>query len=233
MRTILLLLVLESIVPLHAQCDSLGVLVSASDSNYVQLYHPGFFMFGAAANVGGFDNVCFWTITDVDGNIIHEAETAGDWENQSFLLFNHDIPVTDTLFVDLVLTSPLEDHDCCISDTLVWVETEVLGDVIFGDWNTEPGGWNFGMACNVSSVNAPPAMETIQLSPQPASASLRIEGLQGGESIQVLDATGRECLGMPLNDRGALDIQHLPSGVYILTVTTENGQGRSQRFLKE
>ena len=233
MRTFLLLLVLGSIVPLHAQCDSLGVLVSASDSNYVQLYHPGFFMFGATANVGGFDNVCFWTITDVDGNIIHEAETAGDWENQSFLLFNHDIPVMDTLFVDLVLTSPLEDHDCCISDTLVWVETEVLGDVIFGDWNTEPGGWNFGMACNVSSVNAPPAMETIQLSPQPASASLHIEGLQGGESIQVLDATGRECLGMPMNDRGALDIQHLPSGVYILTVTTENGQGRSQRFLKE
>ena len=233
MRTFLLLLLLGSAVPLHAQCDSLGVLVSASDSNYVQLYHPGFFMFGATANVGGFDNVCFWTITDVDGNIIHEAETAGDWENQSFMLFTHDIPVTDTLLVDLVLTSPLEDHDCCISDTLVWVETEVLGDVIFGDWNTEPGGWNLGTACTLSSVNMPPAVEAIQLVPQPASASLRIEGLQGGESIRVLDATGRECLGVPLNDRGTLDIQHLPSGVYILTVTTENGQGRSQRFLKE
>ena len=36
-----------------------------------------------------------------------------------------------------------------------------------------------------------------------------------------------------MNDRGTLDIQHLPSGVYILTVTFENGQGRSQRFLKE
>ena len=233
MRTFLLLLLLGSAVPLHAQCDSLGVLVSASDSNYVQLYHPGFFMFGATANVGGFDNVCFWTITGVDGNIIHEAETAGDWENQSFMLFNHDIPVTDTLFVDLVLTSPLEDHDCCISDTLVWVETEVLGEVAFGDWNTEPGGWNFGMACNVSSVNAPPAMDAIQLSPQPASASLRIEGLQGGEFIQVFDATSRECPGVTMNDRGTLDIQHLPSGVYILTVIFENGQGRSQRFLKE
>lgn len=233
MRTFLLLLLLGSAVPLHAQCDSLGVLVSASDSTYVQLYHPGFFMFGATANVGGFDNVCFWTITDVDGNIIHEAETAGDWENQSFMLFNHDIPVTDTLFVDLVLTSPLEDHDCCISDTLVWVETEVLGEVAFGDWNTEPGGWNFGMACNVSSVNAPPAMDTIHLSPQPATTSLRIEGLLGGESIQVFDATGRECPGVTMDDRGTLDIQHLPSGVYILTVTSENGQGRSQRFLKE
>lgn len=233
MRTFLLLLLLGSAVPLHAQCDSLGVLVSASDSNYVQLYHPGFFMFGATANVGGFDNVCFWTITDVDGNILHVAETAGDWENQSFMLFNHNIPVTDTLFVDLVLTSPLEDHNCCISDTLVWVETEVLGDVIFGDWNTEPGGWNFGMACNVSSVNAPPAMGTIQLSPQPATTSLRIEGLQGGESIQVFDATGRECPGVTMDGRGALDIQHLTSGAYILTVTFENGQGRSQRFLKE
>lgn len=233
MRTFLLLLFLGSIVPLRAQCDSLQVLVSSSDSSFVQLYHPGFFMFGATANVGGFDNVCFWTITDVDGNIIHEAETAGDFENQSFMLFNHDIPVTDTLLVDLMLTSPLEDHDCCISDTLVWVETEVLGDVIFGDWNTEPGGWNLGTACTLSSVNMPPAVEAIQLVPQPASASLRIEGLQGGESIRVLDATGRECLGVPLNDRGTLDIQHLPSGVYILTVTTENGQGRSQRFLKE
>ena len=233
MRTFLLLLLLGSAVPLHAQCDSLGVLVSASDSNYVQLYHPGFFMFGATANVGGFDNVCFWTITDVDGNILHEAETAGDFENQSFMLFNHDIPVTDALFVDLVLTSPLEDHDCCISDTLVWVETEVLGDVIFGDWNTEPGGWNLGTACNVSSVNAPPAMGTIQLSPQPATTLLRIEGLQGGESIQVFDATGRECPRVTMDDSGTLDVQHLPSGVYILTVTFDNGRGGSQRFLKE
>ena len=233
MRTFLLLLLLGSVPPLNAQCDSLQVLVSASDSNYVQLYHPGFFMFGATANVGGFDNVCLWTISDVDGNVLHEAETAGDWENQSFMLFTHDIPVTDTLLVDLLLTSPLEDHDCCISDTLVWVETEVLGEVAFGDWNTEPGGWNFGMACNMSSVKTLPAMGPFHLSPQPASASLRIEGLQGGESIQVFDATGRECLGVTMDDRGTLDIQHLTSGVYILTVTFENGQGRSQRFLKE
>ena len=233
MRTFLLVLLLGSIVPLHAQCDSLQVLVSASDSTSVQLYHPGFFMFGATANVGGFDNVCFWTISDVEGNVLHEVETAGDWENQSFMLFNHDIQVTDILVVDLVLTSPHEDHDCCISDTLVWVETEVLGEVIFGDWSTEPGGWNPGMACNVSAVNTPPAMAAIQLSPQPASASLRIDGLQGGESIKVMDATGRECTGVSLDDRGTLDVQHLPSGVYILTVASENGRGGSQRFLKE
>ena len=233
MRTFLLSLRLGSVIPLNAQCDSLQVLVSASDSNDVQLYHPGFFMFGATENVGGFDNVCLWTISDVHGNVLHEAETAGDWENQSFMLFTHNIPVTDTLFVDLVLTSPLEDHDCCISDTLVWVETEVLGEVAFGDWNTEPGGWNFGMACNVSSVNMPPATGSFQLSPQPASASLRIEGLQGGEFIQLFDATGRKCTGLSMDDRGTLDVQHLTSGVYILTVTFENGQGRSQRFLKE
>ena len=61
--TFLLVLVLAA----KAQCEFVGVSVSASDTGLVQLYHPGFFFFGATPNVGGYDNVWYWTIYDMEG----------------------------------------------------------------------------------------------------------------------------------------------------------------------
>lgn len=54
-RTFFLLFLLTSLgVTVRAQCDFVGVSVSASDTALISLYHPGFFFFGATANVEGY-----------------------------------------------------------------------------------------------------------------------------------------------------------------------------------
>ena len=217
-----------------AQCEFVGVSVSASDTGLVQLYHPGFFFFGATPNVGGYDNVCFWTIYDMEGSVLHEAETSGDWESQSFMLFEHAVPVTESMRVEIVLTSPLEDFDCCVSDTLIWEETQSpLGNSAWGDWNTETDGYTVGVECATSAIEIEHEAETIQLYPQPAGAFVRINGLNGQESVRLFDALGREWPISPaLNPGGRLDVQHLPSGLYFLAVLGKEGAAVTKRLIK-
>ena len=219
----------------HAQCTDVGVSVSASDSGLIQLYHPGFFLFGATPNVGGFDNVCYWTIYDMDDNIVHEAETSGEWSEQSFLLFEHDLAVTDSMRVELVLTSPLEEADCCVSDTLLWEETQSpLGKSVWGDWSTETDGYTSGVECSTNSVHSEPETASLQLIPQPASEAFHIEGLHGGETITILSATGLEVFAFYVESpRQTFDIGEWPEGVYLVKVMSKaSNQVQIRRLLK-
>ena len=218
----------------QAQCEFVGVSVSASDTAQVNLYHPGFFFFGATPNVGGYDNVCYWTIYDMEGNVLHEAETSGDWETQSFMLFEHDVPVTDSMRVEIVLTSPLEDFDCCVSDTLIWDETQSpSGNSVWGDWSTETDGYTEGVECATSTIEVESKVETIQLYPQPAEEFVRIDGLNEPESFRLFDALGHEWPISPaLGSGGSLDVRHLPSGLYFLTIFQRGGPAATKRFIK-
>lgn len=219
---------------IHAQCEFVGVSVSASDSGSVNLYHPGFFYFGTTSSSGGYETVCHWTIYDMEGTILHEAETSGDWENQSFMFFEHSVPVTDSMRVEIVLTSPLEDFNCCVSDTLIWEETQSpLGNSAWGDWSTETDGYTVGVECATSAIEVEFEVETIQLYPQPAGAFVRINGLNGQESVRLFDALGREWPISPaLNPGGRLDVQHLPSGLYFLSMLSKEGAAVTKRLIK-
>ena len=111
-------------------CEDLGLVVSASDSNVVSVYHPGSYLIHPAEW-----NVMVWTVTDDQGNVIVQDTLVGE----SGLSFQHDVLVTDSMFVSVQLTNDSADFngdgvDCLIDDILVWEEVEVLGEVAFGNW---------------------------------------------------------------------------------------------------
>lgn len=112
-----------------AQCSDVSLLVSSSDTTYVQLYHPALFLIPS-----GDANICYWTVTTFSGELVHSDTTSGDFEAQSFSYFDHSVPVTDSMKVTLIIENPVEDITCAINDTLFWEETEVIPGVFFGNW---------------------------------------------------------------------------------------------------
>lgn len=223
----LLFLLTASVVTVRAQCDFVGVSVSASDTSQVNLYHPGFFFFGATPNVGGFDNVCFWTIYDMEGNVLHEAETSGDWETQSFMLFEHSVPVTDSMRVEIVLTSPLEDFDCCVSDTLIWEETQSpLGNSAWGDWSTETDGYTVGLECGgTTAVVGPNSTPAFSAYPNPSSGELIIQwsGSEVAEEAILHDVQGRRARRFLNVANGQILHLNVAPGFYTLVLKTAEG----------
>lgn len=201
-----------------SMCDAVSISVSSSDSTYVQLYHAGFFLFGATENVGGFSNVCYWTATTMDGETLHEAETAGEWETQSFMYFEHNLAVTDSIIVDLVITSPLEEFDCCMTDTLIWEEA-VSGT--YGNWSVED--FNAGVHCD-SSTGIETHIENASLSiyPQPAQHYFQLTNLPMNAMLIVFDLSGKQVLSMNAgNPSATYDISSLQKGIYFVQVFDE------------
>lgn len=124
-----LLLALVFSLSLCSQCSDVGIQISSSSETSVALYHAGFFLIPS-----GFDNVCDWEVVDFSGNTIHEATTTGEWADQSFSLFDHMVPITDSMQVSLTITNETSGILCEVSDTLFWELTEVLPDVFIGNW---------------------------------------------------------------------------------------------------
>lgn len=221
-------------IALQAQCDAVNIDVSSSDSAYVQLYHAGFFLFGADENTGGFDNVCSWTVTTIAGDVIHEAETTGAWADQSFMLFDHELTVADSMLVELRLSSPLEEQDCCMVDTLVWAETEVMPGVVFGNW--EVLGQHVGQPCQANSISNFPTSASLQIWPQPASQFFSIDVPPTIRTLLIFDLTGKLLAthGTQSGQR-SFDISNLPPGTFLVAlVGTDPGvPARTLRLVKE
>ena len=228
MRTFFLLFLLTSLgVTVRAQCDFVGVSVSASDTALISLYHPGFFFFGATDNLGGYDNVCYWTIYDMDGAILHEAETSGDWGDQSFFLFEPGVPVTDSMRVEIVLTSPLEDYDCCVSDTLLWSETESpIGDNVWGDWSVETDGYTVGVECGGATAvveSEPTAAFSAYPNPSSGDVTIRWSGSEVAQEAILRDVQGREAKRFQNVANGHVLHLNVAPGFYTLVLKTAKG----------
>jgi hypothetical protein len=59
--------------------------------------------------------------------------------DENFISFSHDVPITDTLFVSVLLTNDSAIHNgfpvaCLIEDYLVWVEEEIIPGTFVGGW---------------------------------------------------------------------------------------------------
>ena len=73
-----------------------------------------------------------------------------------------------------------------------------------------------------------PTDETITVYPNPASTTLHIDAVENGQSITIFDMTGRKALqGSFTND---LSLTGLPSGVYLLRITTSDGNIISKKI---
>jgi hypothetical protein len=89
----------------HAQenpismCEGVSITVNVGDTTLISLYHAGYFLFRATSNTGGHQNVCQWTVTSMDGTLIHEDVTTGIWEEQSFTLFETTVGIEDSMIV--------------------------------------------------------------------------------------------------------------------------------------
>ena len=212
------------LLPAHAQvtttvdCDLMGLVVNVgSDSNSVNLYHSGGYLTFPPQY-----NVMTWEFTDAEGNVIHEATT----EDENFIHVVHNLPVTDTLFVSVLLTNDSAFHNgapvaCLIEDYLVWEETEVIPDVFLG-------GWALGGSVG-EDVSEPLGIALIDsqldLYPQPAKDHVVLEGLPQRGRLVVIDMSGKPCLSLPHTQATAiLDVSDLPVGMFVLHVLDAQGQ---------
>lgn len=203
-------------------CEEISLSVSSQDTGYVQLYHPGFFIFGATENLGGFETLCEWSVSATDGAGIHTAVTTGEWADQSFTFFEHDVPLSDSMHVELILTNPNAPSPCCITDTLVWRENEIIPNVFIGSWTFI--GNHLGADCVVSQTTQL-EFDQILLYPQPASDVLRLTNAAGIESAMVFDTSGQLIAKFDVHQvESVWNINHLDDGYYILLLLDASGR---------
>lgn len=174
--TFALLLMLGTAGQLQAQitsvgCDSMSLVVNVgSQETALNLYHPGGYLTWPPS-----ENVMDWLFTDEEGNVVHE-ETLVD---NNFVSFGHNVPITDTLFVSVLLTNDSSIYydgnpvACLIEDYLTWEETKIAGSFF--------GNWTLGGAVG-SYAGEPSSIGTVALGFGPTTRQL----------VSIVDITGRE-----------------------------------------
>ena len=213
------------LLPAHAQvtttvdCDLMGLVVNVgSDSNSVNLYHPG----GYLTFPPQF-NVMTWEFTDSEGNVIHEATT----EDENFIHVVHNLPVTDTLFVSVLLTNDSAFHNgapvaCLIEDYLVWeVDTWPNSGEEYGTWTLGGSvGEDVSEPLGIAMIDS-----QLEVYPQPAKDHVVLEGLPQRGRLVVMDMSGKPCLSLQHTHATAiLDVSDLPVGMFVLHVLDARGQ---------
>jgi hypothetical protein len=132
-----LLMLIGTVGQLQAQvtsvgCDSMALVVNVgSQETALNLYHPGGYLTWPPS-----ENVMEWLFTDEEGNVVHE-ETLID---ENFVSFGHNVPITDTMFVSVLLTNDSSIYydgnpvACLIEDYLTWEEEEIIPGSFVGSW---------------------------------------------------------------------------------------------------
>ena len=136
-----LLLMTGIVAPLNAQvitsvgCDSMALVVNVgSQETALSLYHPGGYLTWPSS-----ENVMEWLFTDEEGNVVHEETIVA----YHFVSFEHNVPLTDTLFVSVLLTNDSSMYNgspvaCLIEDYLTWEDGSwTLGGAV-GTYAGEP-----------------------------------------------------------------------------------------------
>ena len=151
-------------------CDSMSLVVNVgSQETALNLYHPGGYLTWPPS-----ENVMDWLFTDEEGNVVHE-ETLVD---NNFVSFGHNVPITDTLFVSVLLTNDSSIYydgnpvACLIEDYLTWEETEIAGSFF--------GSWTLGGAVG-TYAGEPSSIGTVALGFTPTTRQL----------VSIVDITGR------------------------------------------
>lgn len=204
---------------LFGQCNMVAISVSASDTDYVQLYHAGLFLIAS-----GNDNVCEWHITDMAGKTIHRDTTKGDFKTQSFMYFDHSVPLTDSMKVELAIINTTEGITCTISDTLYWQETKVQNSFI-GNWEVLHSNSGSEQKLN-STHNLAFQAGNIVVYPSPIHDHFQIEGNQKAYSINIFDAYGKLRKQIhSVENENRVDVTDLSSGVYVAQIRKTDGTG--------
>ncbi len=211
-----LLLIIGTFGQLQAQitsvgCDSMALVVNVgSQETALNLYHPGGYLTWPPS-----ENVMEWLFTDEEGNVVHE-ETLID---NNFVSFGHNVPITDTLFVSVLLTNDSSIYydgnpvACLIEDYLTWEEEEIIPGTVMGSWTL--GGAVGTYAGEPSNIGDAPGGVIVSIYPNPVSNELRISGTSGpwriSNSLGQIQSRGIQIQG----DDIVLDTSAWSEGLYI------------------
>ena len=76
--------------------------------------------------------------------------------------------------------------------------------------------------------------ESFTVYPNPTENTINIDGLQGNETVQLMDITGRILQTTKTNSYSlSLDLEHLTNGVYNLIIISKNGQIVNKKVIKQ
>ncbi|RMG26612.1 MAG: T9SS C-terminal target domain-containing protein [Bacteroidetes bacterium] len=96
-----------------------------------------------------------------------------------------------------------------------------------GDWTTNMGGCSvFDVTITQPTARTDAALAGLRLYPNPGSGRLMLElpALQGQAQLRVFDLMGRPLLQQPIQQTtSAINLQHLPKGMYLLGLYTAEG----------
>jgi hypothetical protein len=86
---------------------------------------------------------------------------------------------------------------------------------------------------NISAVIRPQAQQ-LKLYPNPSSDLIRIQKIPSPSRFVIFDLTGKTVAkGGISTEKPLVDISHLPSGTYLLQVSTSQGEITTQQIIKE
>ena len=223
-NTLLILLFVFANLAAHAQCSSVGVQISSSDTSYIQLYNAAFFLIPS-----GIDNVCEWTVTTFDGELIHKDSTFGEFNDQSRSYFDHSVSIADSMKATIVITNDTEGIICTINDTLYWEEIEVLPGAIIGNWSVLSD--NGGVEVVISNASEYILNSSdIELFPSPTYDYFSIKSERDFHSITILDVNG-QIIAQNINvlSNEMIDISQYATGVYFVQFWNKNSQSISTK----
>ena len=197
-------------------CDDMNLIVNVgSIQDYVNIYHPGHYLTSPRE-----DNVITWTITDDQDNIVVEETLT----NEAFFAFNHNVPITDTMNVSVVLRNETAGVACLIQDVLYWEETELIPGVFTYSW-----AFLYG---NVGTLGIDDVSHTtISIYPNPVSEMLYVDSSEPIKTIKIFNKIGQ--LVRSNSNYNKIDTENMQSGLYIVHVYFENGQSEIQKLIKE
>lgn len=206
----LLCFVLASLAS-SGQCSTVSVQISSSDTTLIKFYHAGFFNIPS-----GFDNICEWTVTSFSGTVLFQDTTSGGFNEQSNTIFNHSVPITDSMKVSLLITNYTEGITCSINDTLYWKETEVLPGAFIGNWEVLSS--NGGVEGDITtSLENTLALQAIKLYPSVVYDYFQVEGEQELKTFTILDLSGRMLQTYQhIGGQTKADMSHYSPGMYFV-----------------
>ncbi len=125
----------EAQVTTGVDCDQMGLVVNVGSlPNSINIYHPGGYLTWPSS-----ENVMEWEFTDSQGNVLHE-ETLVD---ENFVSFDFDMPVTDTMYVSVLLTNDSAFNNgnpvACLIEDYLCLGSRHLAQQRRGIWNLDVG----------------------------------------------------------------------------------------------
>lgn len=195
-----------------AQCEYVSVQIASSDTSLINLYNAGFFLIP-----NGNANVYVWHVTDFNGEIIHQDTTSADTdEDELFSLFNHNIPITDSMSATITITNEVEGIICTISDTLFWEETEISPGSFIGNWAVLSD--NGGVEEIISSTKEVILNSSkVQIYPSPVTNYFKLNTNLELHHLSIADINGKTIKSISNFEYANLvDVSNFAEGTYFL-----------------